>query len=139
MKQELDYQTWYFVFTDGTNMFYRFLKKDFRHVIAFCEINGLVTVIEPTLNAVLIKHYYDPKDRNIPIYAEDIAKLWKKDFNWHIIRKKTTYNKKKKLFSWKNALPTCVSIIKAVSCYHSAAQTPYQLYKSLLRNGGEEL
>lgn len=123
-------EEFYFIFRDGKNFFSKFLKEGFGHCLIIynylnlyimIENNGVITEITPILCDI-----------------NEVFDKLKKDFNAKIVK----INKKDNNFNYKNVFnlfPSCVNFSKVVSCYRSKAQTPYSLYKDLIKNGGVEI
>lgn len=119
-------RTYYIVFTDGKNKFLKFLKKGFKHVFICVNDDTKIMYLEDTFEGVFLGKW-EKKDFNILTKQE----------NWCVIVLKKEEESKKRMGIWHWA-PTCVNFVKNIAGIRCRAQTPYQLYKYLLRKGHEK-
>ena len=113
----------YYCFCDGKRKWLHPLKKGFRHVFVAVNYDNVFFVLEDSFqgfypNLLLAKDFfYFTKINNCSILIVDGNKPAKKKFG---------------IWYW---APTCVNFCKAVGNLRTKAQTPWQLYKHLLRKG----
>jgi len=125
--------TWYVVFTDQNvkrHWIHTFFKEEFLHCYCFRQIGGSVYFANPTISNI---------DTKIIPYcrAEDFAKeLLGYPYN-RILRVKYPFDFSNRMFNLWNLIPTCVSIVKIFLGITAKAQTPYQLYKHLIKRGAK--
>lgn len=87
----------------------------------------------------IIQHLYHwIKNPLEDLPAVDVARLWAKK-GWRVVALAKRMNGEKALPWWGTPLLTCVSVAKGLMGVHAYAQTPHQLYRWMLRNGGLEL
>lgn len=125
---ELHRSHWLFAVLDGA------LKTGFHHCFAYSEGHGFTQFFE--VGADRIAHYSVPEAQIKHLGFESFTDYLTSTWNGTLVR-------------WDAALPrhyipryaplTCVSFTKLLIGARSNALTPHQLYKYLVRNGGEVL
>lgn len=130
------FREWFFVFKEGTTIFSPFLKKGFGHVYAFSLIEDRIIVVNPhrAFIELLNVSYEDGFMPDSLMFANEIN-----DKNTAIVKILVEQDISERHISLANMFPSCVNLVKMVSLYRSWAQTPFQLYKSLLKNGAERI
>lgn len=127
--------TWYVVFTSRDvkpHWVHRFLNRNFLHCYCFRAIEGqeqdLIYVADPTTANI---------DSRIieGMHASLFAHSLKFIPNTKVLTFETSLDFSGKILTIWNSVPTCVSIVKMFLGIHAYAQTPYQLYKHLLKKG----
>jgi len=92
-------------------------------------------MIEPIKNYVQLNIKYDDLNPHTTFPAGGLAVLFTEQ-GMTVVRHRFTPTVR----GWRsilNVVPSCVTAIKSFTGYSSAALTPTQLYKSLMRNGAE--
>ena len=128
---------WYVVFTSKdvkTSIHQKFLKKNFYHCFCFRQIDDVVYYVDPTTADISSSVYVETSAYEL---AKDFALKHKKDYKVLQIEKEYDFNSK--ICSLRNALPNCVNVVKMFIGLKTWSQTPYQLYKHLLRNNAKIL
>lgn len=111
---------------------HKFLKKHFYHCYTFRQEKSDTLIIDMTytdLEVFTIKN----------VSAETYAYYIKEKPNTIVLEQEYSLDLNNKAINFFNMLPTCVSITKLALSISSAAQTPFQLYKVLLKKGAEQI
>lgn len=117
----------FFCFCDGsTTRWLKLFKKGFRHCFVAIKYGDVFVVLEDTLKGVypmmlLEKDFFSVAKQNKCV----------------ILNMKTQKCVKKRFGIWYWA-PTCVNFTKNIANLRTRAQTPYQLYKYLLKQGAKK-
>lgn len=122
---------WYIVFTDcevDPHWLHLLLKKEFYHCYLFRQIGDYIYYANPTTSNIDTKIY---QGMSIDQLANDL----KNQPNTKILKFKYPFDFNNQMFNTWNLVPTCVSVVKMFLGIRAKAQTPYQLYKHLLRKG----
>mgnify|MGYP005704260311 CR=1 FL=1 len=128
---------WYVVFTSKDVKPHKcqmFLKKNFYHCFCFRQIDDVVYYIDPTTADISSSVYIDTSAYEL---AKDFALKNKKFYKVLQIEKEYDFNNR--ICSLRNMIPNCVNVVKMFIGLKSWSQTPYQLYKHLLRNNARIL
>lgn len=123
--------TWYIVFTDenvSKHWLHPVLKKEFHHCYCFRQIGDMVYMAEPTTANIDSRIYKD-------ISARQLAIQFSRREATRVLKFKYEFDFNNKMFNLWNLVPTCVSVVKMFLGIKAKAQTPYQLYKHLLKQG----
>jgi hypothetical protein len=129
------YVTWYVVFTKqdvNRHLIHRILRKPFYHCYCFRQIGDHIYYANPTTSNIDTKIYQE-------VSAEELAQEISRQSNTKILKFKYRFDIKNKIFNIYNMAPTCVSAVKMFLGISAKAQTPYQLYKHLLKLGAKLL
>jgi hypothetical protein len=133
---------WYFAFCEQEENPYpvvgRFLKPGFGHVVVFTKSGLFATSIEPSRTAIRVNTFFNTENANFPVNIDEIVELFKKN-GFKVVRHRYCIDDESSILCLSNVWPSCVNLCKSITGYRSRAQTPYQLYKSLLRDGGSQL
>lgn len=116
----------YFCFCNGTRNWLRFLKNGYRHVFVAIRYEGVFFVLEDSFQGFF----------NNLLLEEDFFRFTK--LNKCSILKLGDLTPAKKRFGIWYWAPTCVNFCKTVGNLRTKAQTPWQLYKYLLKIGAEK-
>tara|TARA_A200000159_G_scaffold59245_1_gene54776 strand:- start:1156 stop:1566 length:411 start_codon:yes stop_codon:yes gene_type:complete len=122
---------WYIIFTDqevGPHWLHFLLKKGFYHCYLFRQIGDYVYYANPRLSNIDTKIY---QGMSIDQLADDL----RSQPNTKILKFKYPFDFNNQMFNTWNLVPTCVSVVKMFLGIRARAQTPYQLYKHLLKKG----
>lgn len=125
--------TWYIVFTDNDvqdHWLHSFLRRGFRHCYCLRQIGEYVYYANPTTSNIDSKII-----TGMPI--EDY--IFQEHGDNIVLKFKYPFDFNNRMFSIWNMLPTCVNVVKLFLGLKLKAQTPYQLYRQLRREGGEIL
>ena len=132
-------QTWYILFSPNhvkPHWVHQFLNKKFLHCYCF----RTCTRSKPT--AVYVA---DPRTSHISAEvlhrtnAYSLATLLSVLPNTTILKFTSPLDFENKLFTIWNMAPTCVTVVKMFLGITAKAQTPYQLYKHLLKLGATQI
>lgn len=132
-------RTFFVVFCDSEHLVFWqriFAKDDFRHCFVMNQMLGLCQVTEQTNYAILQHTYWNSLDEGEPLDAELLARAWAAT-GLCVLRVRTRFNHKNRVWGACNALPTCVNLCKNLMGINCWAQTPYQLYRWLLKENAE--
>lgn len=116
----------YYCFCNGKRNWLRIFKEGFRHVFVAINYDDVFFVLEDSFQGfypnLLLKDdfFYFTKINNCSILIMEGNKPTKKKFG---------------IWYW---APTCVNFCKAVGNLRTKAQTPWQLYKYLLKKGAKK-
>ena len=116
----------YFCFCNGSSWITKIFKNGFRHAFVAIRYDDVFFVMEDSFqgffpNLLLKEDFVNfTKLNNCSILVIDGNKPSKKRFG---------------IWYW---APTCVNFCKTVGNIRSKAQTPYQLYKCLLKKGAKK-
>lgn len=116
----------YFCFCDGKRSWLKPLKKGYRHVFVAIKYGNVFFVLEDSFQG-----FYP----NLML-PEDFF-LFTNINKCSILKMALNKPVKKKFGIWYWA-PTCVNFCKTVGNLRTKAQTPWQLYKHLLKIGAEK-
>lgn len=128
----------------------RFLKKDFSHCmilqpfIRLHRIEGRDVFVETCFSveftgyAIVQQSYYWIDDAMKSLPAADIACVWARN-GWRVVKMDRVLDEEKTLNPVCNMFSTCVTLAKCLMGVSCMAQTPYQLYRWMKRNGGKEI
>ena len=134
-KEPIIKNTWYVVFTTQdvkVHWFHRLMHKQFLHCYCFRAIDGveqdLIYWANPTTANIDTKIFEG-------MHASLLAHSLKFVPNTKVLTFKTSLDFSNKILTIWNMVPTCVSVVKMFLGIRARAQTPYQLYKHLLKIG----
>lgn len=113
----------YYCFCDGSRTCLKFLKKGFRHCFVAVNYGDVFFILEDSFQGMF----------NNLLLAEDFFCFTKKN-KCSILVIEGNKPAKKRFGIWYWA-PTCVNFCKTVGNLRTKAQTPWQLYKHLLKKG----
>ncbi len=125
------YVEWYFAFckAEYRSFWVRWLRPDFSHCLCFAQSGNSVILAEPTREALIVKNY---ENTHAAYFARELAAG-----EFKVVRARYYIDMKKKLLYAGSLWPSCVNVVKVVSGYRCNAQTPYALYRHLIRTGGK--
>jgi len=123
-----------------------FVRPGFEHCFTLAQVGPVVCVVEQVNYAILQHTYWQtlqlPEGSDVVLYAnldvEELAAKWACE-GFTVVRFRTRFSRRHRVWMACNLLPTCVSLCKNVLGVKSAAQTPLQLYRWLIAQGGELL
>lgn len=133
--EDLNYVTWYVVFTSkevNHHPIQFLLKKPFYHCYCFRQIGEYIYFANPTTANIDSRIYHKTE-------AEELAQAISRELNTKVLKFKYKFDFKNRMFKIWNVAPTCVSVVKMFLGITADAQTPYQLYRHLLRKGALHL
>lgn len=121
-----------------------FVTPGFEHCFTLAQVGPVACVVEQVNYAILQHTYWQtlelPEGAPVAIYGcldvEDLALKWAGE-GYVVVRIRTCFSYSHRVWRACNLLPTCVSLCKNLLGVKCAAQTPLQLYRWLLANGGE--
>lgn len=128
----------------------RFLKREFSHCMILqpsvkeFRVRGQRVLVENSFAleyvgyAIVQQSYHWIEDPLASLSTEELAALWASR-GWRVVKIERVLDEDKTLLPICNLFMTCVTLAKClmgVSCF---AQTPYQLYRWMIRNGGTEI
>lgn len=119
---------WWFVFKDVDNRWWgRFLKPGYQHVFAVTWMNDLSMVVEPLMGAC-----------NIMLTDVRVADMLATyiDLGYRVVY--IRHDPQPEKFKMRGPLLTCASYLAYTIGIKFYGVTAYQLYKKLIRMGGEE-
>lgn len=114
------------------------LKKDFSHCMMLCQLGAGAGVLEFCGYAILQQYYHWIDKPEDPLDAEAVAMVWARN-GWKVVKLVRRIDENKTINPLLNPFMTCVTLSKCLMGVSCAAQTPYQLYRWMLRNGGKEI
>jgi hypothetical protein len=121
------YEDMYFCFCESkTTKFLKLFKKGFRHCFVAIRMGDVFVVLQDSFMG-----FYP-----VMLLRDDFF-LFTKQNNCIILNMKTQKCVPKRFGIWYWA-PTCVNFVKTVANLRTKAQTPYQLYKYLLKRGAKK-
>jgi hypothetical protein len=130
--------TWYIVFTDddvAPHWIHRFIRKGFQHCACFRTVEGefgdMIYLANPTTANI---HSGIIEEKHGEALALDLVQR----SGTKVLRFKTSLDFSNRILTIWNMVPTCVSVVKMFLGIRARAQTPYQLYKHLIKLGAEE-
>lgn len=119
-------EEYYFCFCNSSHTkWLNLFKKNYRHCFISIRYADIFVVLEDSFEGFI---------PNL-MTKEDFFRFTKLN-SCSIITRKGNKCAKKRFGIWYWA-PTCVNFVKTVANLRTRAQTPYQLYKYLLKNGGK--
>lgn len=132
--------TWYYAFCEGdrTTLPSKITKKNFSHVVFFSQCGPTTISIEPLSTAINIVNYYNLEEAYSAMAVENVA-LHFITHGFRVVKHSHIVYDDRSILHLANLWPSCVSMCKIITGYRSWALTPFQLYKSLLQNGGTEI
>lgn len=121
-----------------------FIAPGFEHCFTLAQVGPVACVVEQVNYAILQHTYWQtlelPEGAPVAIYGcldvEDVAAKWARE-GYTVVRFRTSFSLANRVWGACNLLPSCVSLCKNLLGVKSWAQTPPQLYRWLLANGGE--
>lgn len=125
---------WYVVFSSNDvkpHWLHRFMKKPFLHCYCFRQIGDFIYWANPTTSNIDTKIFLE-------IDASVFAHSLKFVPNTRVLTFYSDLDFSNKIFNLWNIAPTCVSVVKMFLGISCRAQTPYQLFKHLLKLGATE-
>lgn len=130
--------TWHIGFTNHgvePHWVHFFISRKFTHCYCYRDFSDqtpAVYVVEPTTT------YIRPEILG-NITAEQVTQLIKNTPTTTILKFTSPLDFENKLFTIWNMAPTCVTVVKMFLGITAKAQTPYQLYKHLLKLGATQI
>lgn len=135
MENNLENKTcWYIVFTARDVLpkwFHRFMKKPFLHCYCFRQIDEYIYWANPTTANIDTKII-------LGVDASGFAHALKFVPDTKVLTFYSDLDLSNKIFNFGNVLPTCVNVVKMFLGISCMAQTPYQLYRYLIKRGATE-
>lgn len=116
----------YFCFCNSRRKWLKLFKKGFQHCFVAIRYGNVFFVMEDSLDG-----FYPSI-----MLAEDFFLFTNKN-KCSILTMERVEPSSKKFGIWYWA-PTCVNFVKAIGSFRTRAQTPYQLYKYLLKKGAKK-
>lgn len=134
--------TYYIAFAGGdygNHWVHKFLHDEFYHCCVMAQTGRYCTYVNPEFCRVDFGAiYYDDYGQE-PTMPIEYAILGWAQKGFKIVRYQHTIDKKHSIRHIGNWFPTCVTLIKIIIGLKSWSQTPYQLYKDLIKQGGEDI
>lgn len=109
-------------------------KPEFEHVGVIMQLGCDVLVCDASENGMWFNKVFDPEIKGGYVDAEAVAEQYVSEHGWRVVAWES--DKTDSIFHPSSALPTCVTIVKAIIGRRSWECTPWQLYKGLIRDGG---
>lgn len=128
MERFKDSQTWYVVFDTSTsgNWWTRLLKKEFRHVLLWREIEGGCICINPLAHVFAVQYYANAK-------LDDMIRQELEQGCTAILSQTVHYS------SFYHIQPiepfTCVTVAKRMLGIRKRIITPFALYREMVKMG----
>lgn len=126
------------------------LKKDFSHCMILqplvhrYRVQGEELAVETCFSIefagfAIVQQSYQWIERPFDhLPAADIAAVWARN-GWRVVKMERVIDEEKSLIPICNLFVTCVTLAKCLMGVSCLAQTPYQLYRWMKRNGGTEI
>lgn len=123
-----------------------FVRPGFEHCFALAQVGPVVCVVEQVNYAILQHTYWQtlqlPEGAEVALYGcldvEELAAKWAAE-GYMVVRFRSRFSSTHRVWTPCNLLPSCVSLCKNLLGVKAWAQTPLQLYRWLLAQGGEQV
>lgn len=123
------HKSWWFVFRDGEDpLLSRMLRSGFRHAFVITKMNNITLAIDPLKGAAEITLMETPTE-NILVYC--------RNRNWRVVHIMVRATPEK--FVLKLPIISCAMYLAYTVGLRFYGVTPWQLYKKLIKMGGDEL
>lgn len=128
----------------------RFLRQNFSHCMVLQPIvhrfvvDGKELLVENCFSIeytgyAILQQYYRWIDKPLDhLHTHDVARLWAQN-GWRVVKIERKLDEDVSLIPICNLFMSCVTLSKCLMGVSCLAQTPYQLYRWMIRNGGIEL